>query len=212
MGPADHHIHEGQAEIATVKARKGDTVIVQEKLDGSCCAVARTYEGELVALGRAGYLASTSPFEQHHLFADWVAAEADRFAWLHPGERVVGEWLAQAHGTRYDLPHEPFVIFDWMTGSERVPFASTAEAAVRCDLPVPALIAEGPLSIEAALDEIAVSAHGAVAPVEGAVWRVEREGRVDFLCKYVRPEKVDGCYLPEISGGEAVWNWTPDGR
>jgi hypothetical protein len=48
--------------------------------------------------------------------------------------------------------------------------------------------------------------------VEGAVWRVERKGKVDFLGKYVRPEKVDGCYLPEISGEEAVWNWRPGGK
>ena len=61
--------------------------------------------------------------------------------------------------------------------------------------------------------------HGALDPVEGAVWRVERNelihhGRngerewvVDFLVKYVRPEKLDGIYLPEISGREPVWNW-----
>jgi hypothetical protein len=49
--------------------------------------------------------------------------------------------------------------------------------------------------------------------VEGAVWRVERrEGsgtRVDFLAKYVRPDKVDGSLLPENTGRAAVWNWRP---
>jgi hypothetical protein len=30
---------------------------------------------------------------------------------------------------------------------------------------------------------------------------------VDFLAKYVRPDKIDGCYLPEINGGHAYWNW-----
>ena len=61
--------------------------------------------------------------------------------------------------------------------------------------------------------------HGALDSVEGAVWRVERHalvrpGRsgkrrlvVDFLVKYVRPDKIDGCYLPEINGGQAHWNW-----
>lgn len=53
--------------------------------------------------------------------------------------------------------------------------------------------------------------HGALDPVEGAVWRVERGGSVDFLAKYVRPDKVDGCYLPDIAGCEAVWHWTPEG-
>lgn len=210
MGPADHHIHEGQATIATVKARKGDRVVVQEKLDGSCCAVARTAEGDLVALGRAGYLAATSPFEQHHLFARWVDDNAARFDWLPAGDRLVGEWLAQAHGTRYDLPHEPFVIFDWMTGPERATHFQTSVAAIECALPTPHLISDGDaFSVDDALAAIATSHHGAVDPVEGAVWRVEHKGRVDFLVKYVRPDKVDGCYLPEISGGDPVWNWQP---
>jgi hypothetical protein len=45
--------------------------------------------------------------------------------------------------------------------------------------------------------------------IEGVVYRVERKGKVDFLAKYVRPDKVDGSYLPEVSGREAVWNWRP---
>lgn len=210
MGPGDHHIHDGQAAIATAKARKGDTVIVQEKLDGSCCAVARTDDGTLVALGRAGYLAATSPFVQHHLFADWVQAEAERFAWLEPGHRVVGEWLAQAHGTRYDLPHEPFVVFDWMAGAKRMPYYLTQVAADRCGLASPhAVSVGGPVSIDDAMAAVEPSHHGAIDPVEGAVWRVERAGVVDFLAKYVRPDKVDGCYLPELTGGDPVWNWAP---
>jgi hypothetical protein len=34
---------------------------------------------------------------------------------------------------------------------------------------------------------------------------VERRGEVDFLAKYVRPDKVDGKYL----GGEPIWMWRP---
>lgn len=39
--------------------------------------------------------------------------------------------------------------------------------------------------------------HGAIDEPEGLVYRVEREGRVDFLCKYVRPNKIDGLYMKE---------------
>ncbi|MCU0427572.1 MAG: hypothetical protein MUF71_18310 [Candidatus Kapabacteria bacterium] len=42
-----------------------------------------------------------------------------------------------------------------------------------------------------------------------AVWRVERSGRVDFLVKYVRPDKQDGLYLPQTHGVKPVWNWQP---
>jgi hypothetical protein len=51
------------------------------------------------------------------------------------------------------------------------------------------------------------SHYGALDPVEGAIWRIERDGKVDFLVKYVRPEKIDGIYLPEVTGnGATIWN------
>lgn len=61
------------------------------------------------------------------------------------------------------------------------------------------------------------SGHGALEPVEGAVWRVERDDPrlkkrvVDFLAKYVRGEKEDGKYLPMAAHPERepVWLWKP---
>ena len=35
-------------------------------------------------------------------------------------------------------------------------------------------------------------------------WHVEREGKVDFLTKFVRLYKTDGKYLPNISGLDPV--------
>jgi hypothetical protein len=102
-------------------------IIVQEKLDGSCCAVALA-NGAIVALGRAGWLADTSPYEQHRMFAHWVRQNEQRFrSVLGEGERIVGEWLSQAHSTRYALRHEPFVVFDLMIGATRLPFATFNE-------------------------------------------------------------------------------------
>lgn len=213
LGPGDYSVHEGQARILTEKTRdKHDRVIVQEKLDGSCVAVANV-EGDILALGRAGYLASTSPFEQHHMFADWVGEREPLFNFLAPGERLVGEWLALAHGTRYDISEAqgPFRPFDIMRDAYRVPFdefrartfGRLAIATVLCDEP-------GPVPLDAAL--ACLGKHGfsgAIDPAEGVVYRVERRGEVDFLAKYVRAHKVDGWLLPEVSGEPAVWNWRP---
>lgn len=210
MGPSDKSCHEGQARIATEKPRdKRDRIIVQEKLDGSCCAVANV-DGQVVPLGRAGYRAETSPFEQHHLFADWVMRRQELFLdLLRPGERLVGEWLAQAHSTRYRLEHEPFVVFDLMVGTERATYDEMMDR-VGERLPRPAPAGLGAMSVEDALFALGpYGMHGATDPIEGAVWRVERDGRVDFLVKYVRPDKQDGVFLPEVSGSEAVWNWRP---
>jgi hypothetical protein len=209
MGPGDHKLHEGQGRILTEKARdRHDRIIVQEKLDGSNVAVARI-DGNLVPLTRAGYPALSSPYIQHRYFFTWVFERTDLFDFLEDGDRVIGEWLAQAHGTRYQLMHEPFVAFDIMRGSVRLPF-DEFNLRTSC-LTKPYLIHDGgPMSVEAAMELLGTyGKHGATDPIEGAVWRCERRGAVDFLGKYVRPEKVDGCFLPEVCGTDH-WNWRPE--
>lgn len=209
LGAGDHHIEEGQALIATKQARdRHDLIIVQEKLDGSNCSVAKI-KGQIVALGRSGYLAETSPYEQHQLFAKWVKSNEQRFAkLLHENERVCGEWLAQAHGTIYKLHHEPFVVFDLMTANERTTYHNFLIRVLPLGFVVPNLVHIGqPLPLEKALKRVEVSGHGAVDEVEGVIYRVERNGKVDFLTKFVKQSKVDGKYLPEMNNGQTIWNW-----
>ena len=222
LGPGDHQIHEGQARICTVKKRdKHDEIIVQEKLDGSNVGVALV-SGEILSLGRAGYLAQSSRFEQHQLFAMWVRKHEARFREvLKEGERVVGEWLAQAHGIRYNLRHEPFVAFDIMTKTIRLPYDSFIGRVAKGDFAIPNLVHRGDsISVGNAILLLGgYGSHGAVEPAEGLVYRVERdkmttpraprERRVDFLAKYVRASKIDGCYLSSVSGKPDVWNWRP---
>ena len=211
LGPGDHHVSPGQDKICLSQTRdKFDEIIVQEKLDGSCTAVTKL-DGQILALNRSGYLASTSPYEQHQLFAYWVRLHAATlYGVLEEGERLVGEWLAQAHSTRYDLTHEPWVAFDLMADAVRRPYDVMMNRLSGTGIITPRLLHRGgPLSIQLALYAIQISGHGAVDPVEGAVWRVERKGKLDFLAKYVRQDKQDGIYLPELSGQEAIWNWRP---
>jgi len=208
----DKHCHEGQTRIATQKKRDfHDEIIVQEKLDGSNVCVA-LLNGEIIALTRAGYRAETSPFEQHWHWEKWVEQNESRFRYvLEEGERLVGEWLMQAHGTRYELPHEPFVTFDLMKGHERLVYDVFLSRIKRGHFASPHLIGRGyPMSVESAMKYLGEHGfHGAIDKAEGCVWRVQRKGKVDFLCKYVRPDKQDGIYLPEITGKEPVWNWQP---
>jgi len=209
LGTGDHHIEEGQALIATKQTRdKNDLIIVQEKLDGSNCSVAKV-NGQILALGRSGYLAETSPYEQHKIFARWVLSNKERFEkLLNEEERVCGEWLAQAHGTIYNLSHEPFVVFDLITKNERTTYHNFLLRVLPLGFVVPNLIHIGQsLSIEKALKKIKLSGHGAVGEVEGVIYRVERNSRVDFLTKFVKQSKVDGKYLPENNNGQIIWNW-----
>ena len=211
LGPGDHKCSEGQAKIATQETKKSrnQRVICQEKMDGSSCGVCKK-DGEIISLVRAGYPAYTSPFKQHHLFADWVYKNQSRFLnLLEEGERVIGEWLVQAHGTRYSLPHEPFVVFDVIKDDKRAIFDEFKERVEACDFVMPCLISDGlPISVDKVMNTLLpYGYHGALEKIEGAVWRVESKKRgqyqVDFLAKYVRPNKVDGHYL-NFSG--PVWN------
>jgi len=216
IGPGDHFVHEGQQTICTVKPRKGDRIIVTEKLDGACMSVANI-NGDIVALSRAGYRASDALYDHLRMFGSYVNRRKQIFAdLLSPGERVVGEWLAMAHGTLYDPGHprfSPFVAFDIFRDGKRVLSDEFTSRIVDSRLMPAAVIHDAPyaLCIDGALSKLSTFGHhGSTEPVEGAVWRVEREGRVDFLAKFVRHDKIDGKYLPEISGRSAIWHWRGD--
>lgn len=217
MGPADHHCHDGQRRIATEKARdKNDEIIVTEKLDGSNVGIARVGTS-VIALGRAGHLAQSSKYEQHQLFAFWVREREDYWCdVLNDGERLVGEWMAQAHGTMYTLPMGPFAAFDLMIGERRMPFQELHNRCAAYEVPMPKLLHRGgPLSVEAAMELHGIGDHGCLDEPEGAVWRVERKGEYDFMAKWVRPDKADGKYLPDVTGSVSsvpVWNWRPQSK
>jgi hypothetical protein len=220
MGPGDHKCHDGQMKIACDKLRdRHDRVIVQEKLDGSNVGVVLLGD-EIVPITRAGYHAETSPYIMHHYFAAWVRENSKRFREsLLPGERMCGEWMLVAHGTKYDLPHEPFVAFDLMQKKhDRLHFDAFTERASAGKFTTPNVLSDGPpFTIEKAMWMLGqFGFHGALEQVEGAVWRVERSrlndpslgnagGRtpvVDFLVKYVLPGKEDGKYL----NGRSIYN------
>lgn len=210
LGSGEHHVHAGQARICTAKPRdRHDRIIVTEKLDGANVAVANI-AGRIVPLGRAGYPAASAPQKHIRLFARWAESNSERWkAMLEPGEVLHGEWLAMAHGTRYDLPHEPFVAFDLTANGVRRPWDDLVSRSRIHSVVNPALISDGPpqpvSSVRIVIDR--GGGHGVVPPdsVEGAVWRVERRGDFDFMAKWVRQGKVDGKYF-----GEPLWLWRPD--
>lgn len=209
----DKFATEGMTRICTEKPRdKHDTIIVQCKLDGSQTSV-QCIDGVLTPIMRTGRPCSQSRFKQHHLFAAWVYANQEHFEFLQEGERLCGEWLIQAHGTRYNLPHIPFVVFDLMTPETRLTYKEFDSRAPEW-FPRPKLLSYGPsVSIEDALLLLGeFGYHGALDPVEGVVYRVERGGKFDFLAKYVKESYVPGKYL-DLEGNQSaekiLWNVSP---
>jgi hypothetical protein len=217
IGSGDWHVTEGMARILCERPRPGDRIVAREKADGACMGIANV-GGALHALGRAGYPASSAPHEHLRLFDDYVARRRDLFSsLLRPDERIVGEWLNMAHGTMYDAGHPgfaPFVAFDIFRSGKRVLTDEFEARCVESGIVVATKIHDGEtaLSVEEALARLGPHGfHGATETIEGAVWRVEAKGKVEFLAKYVRPDKIDGKYLPgvegNVTGDEPVWLW-----
>ena len=219
LGPGDWSMHEGQARICCEKPRKGDRVIVSEKLDGACMSVANI-NGEIVPLSRAGYKAEDALYEHLKYFAPYVDNRQHKFSTLlSPEERICGEWLAMAHGTLYDASHpnfSPFIAFDIFRNGKRILRDEFLERCVDYEIKTAHVIHDGDtgLSVDRALELLGgFGFHGATETIEGAVWRVERDGAVDFLAKYVRGDKVDGKYLVNTSTSvvsEPIWLWRED--
>lgn len=214
LGEGDHYISEGQERILTTKARdKYDRILVFEKYDGSNVGIAK-FENKIFALTRSGYEASTSPYKQHHLFADWVKKRELLFAdMLENGERIAGEWLAQAHGLVYKIEIEPIVFFDFFTpNNERKLFEELSAIAIKYGLQPPRKLHEGqPVTVEKLLPLLNEKTKGleSVELPEGMVYRVERKGKVDFLAKYVRSDFPTGQFCINVEEQNLIWNVSP---
>lgn len=202
---ADKKISIGQELILTKKARDSkDLIIVTEKVDGSNVGILKK-DGKLIALTRSGYTAESSPYKQHHYFADWVNRNRDKFVALPEGWRLCGEWCIVAHGTIYDLQNEsPFLAFDIINDhNERLNYVEFAKyCLIKSIHTVKALHIGEPISVEESVKLLKCQPYGRTSEPEGVVYRCERNGSVDFLAKWVRSDKVDGKYL----GGEDIWN------
>lgn len=208
-GPGDHGLSESQAAILTTKSRPDDLVVVREKIDGSNVAIAKI-NGAIIPLVRSGYRAESSPYQQHHEFAAWVAKDYLRwYEMLADGERLCGEWIAMSHGTRYDLSDgdEPFYGFDIFRENARILDSELSGRLALYLVNEPPLIHKGDsISVESALNLLGDYGKTGIAldRVEGMVWRTERKGKVEFLGKYVNPDFVPGKYFHEDDSPE--WN------
>ncbi len=200
----DKFVGTGQHRIATEKARdKNDLIIVQEKADGGNVGVLKK-DGLLIPISRNGHRCFDSTYRQHRIFHNWVMKHWTKFDFLEEGERLCGEWMIQAHGTRYETK-TPFIAFDLMGDYGRLTYSEFMKKLPGC-FTVPHLLhIGGPFSIEEAMTGLGtLGHHGALEETEGAVWRIERNGKIDFLAKYIRRDGKTGQYLGHEK--EEVWN------
>jgi ATP-dependent RNA circularization protein (DNA/RNA ligase family) len=198
---ADKKISEGQENILTKKARDWqDLIIVTEKLDGSNVGIYND-RGVLTPITRSGYTAISSPYNQHHYFDEWAKLSTEYFYWLPGGWRICGEWMAMAHGTKYDLTNinkdSYFVAFDIFNNfNQRINYLKFQNICYKYEIEQVKLLHIGqPISIKNCIKLLGAGHYGNSEKPEGFVYKCEREGKVDFLAKWVRSDKEDGKYL-----------------
>lgn len=216
IGTGDHRICDGQAKIC-FKPRRGDTVIVQEKVDGSCVAVFRPDAGNgLLPINRAGWPCANSPHLQHKYFDAWAQIHHRRFLQvLMPGEWLVGEWCMQAHGTRYEFGrNEPFFAFDiisaWNKDIIKRLLYRELEGRVKGVFNMPPLLHyadEAGIEPLEAYNKTHPAQTARIDACEGVIYRVESELEFNYPAKWVHSDYVPGRYFPP-PGGEPVWNWS----
>lgn len=226
LGDKDHHIESKQEKIAlTDFGTMGQSLKLKVactlKKDGTNVAIAKINH-QLVPLRRSGERAELSPYLQHHLFATWMF-QPEIYNWfhtfLHEGEWVSGEWLAQAHGIIYQLKAQPFYLFDLFQNGEKVLYEQLIERFYAFEYP-PCCLATilhydfSPYSLKKALRDLALFSkqESNSYPLkreqeteEGLIWRVEShtENKVLWLCKYVNPKHQTGQYMIKNA---PIWN------
>ena len=221
LGDGDHYIDQKTEDICLKQIVDPLTlIIVQEKLDGSNVCVLNTGD-EIVALSRSGYRCDTSNLEQHRAFAQWVRFREERFTKLLPfeGNRVVGEWLLQAHGTKYNIcdSEDLFVPFDWFMRIDdnqelRVNYHLFLNKVLPLGFRTPHLFHVGGACSINRTEKMAKYYDFPIInqdSIEGFIYRIEVNGEFKNIVKYVRPNKIDGKYFIDFPD-QPIWNFNPN--
>ncbi|BBU56662.1 DNA ligase III [Mameliella alba] len=115
------------ADDKPLKELAGESLVVEEKLDGANCAVSFDASGNLLLQSRGHYLTGGGRERHFGLFKTWASVLAPRLhARLDCRFVMYGEWMLAKHTQFYDaLPHYfmEFDVFDRETGV----FLSTEE-------------------------------------------------------------------------------------
>jgi ATP-dependent RNA circularization protein (DNA/RNA ligase family) len=178
---------------------KRDKLFVTEKIDGANVGVLKK-NGRLYPVMRKGYDVRSSEWDFIRRFADFVTDNANRFnELLGDGERVCGEWMIKTHSLFYEMPHEPFIVFDIINADakqSRPCYDEVRERCVKYEFVTSGLVWEGEaISIENALKKLGNGFHGCQSEPEGVVYRYERDGSFEMSAKYVSNLDVDGCEM-----------------
>lgn len=211
---SDKSIGAQEVEWLTIRARSPkDVVVVTEKVDG--CNVGVIRQGDtLTPIIRKGYDVRTNQFDWIRDFAEFMEKNRKRFLHLlTDGERVCGEWMIKTHTIHYDMPHEPFICFDLIKGSERTPYMGTRKRLSEVGFVSAGLVHCGTaIPTQEAIGKLGKGFHGAIDAPEGVVYRYESaEHGWLFSAKFVsNPLVGDQALLQQNIENNIMNSWRGD--
>lgn len=184
----DKCLNQREVDWLTIRTRlQSDVVIVTEKVDGCNVGVVKK-DYQLYPVIRKGYDVITNEYDWIREFANFVSINAERFdCLLKNGERVCGEWMIKTHTLSYRMPHEPFIAFDLINGTERERYLTARERLEYHGFTTAGLVHYGTaIPVEMALKLLQSGFHGVLGQPEGVVYRYEtvKNGWL-FNAKYV---------------------------
>jgi hypothetical protein len=126
--PRTHHLEgsrlqQGDEDLESIPFRKiqGQTLVVEEKMDGANCGFSFDNNGQILLQSRGHYLTGGVREKHFQLFKKWAATHQQAFLDVIGTRYIVyGEWLYAKHTIFYDaLPHYflEFDIYDCQTGN-----------------------------------------------------------------------------------------------
>ena len=195
----DKHLDEAES----LRLITDDSLIVEEKLDGTNVGIHFTTAGRMVLQCR-GHEITAGMHAQYDLFKQWTMVKRPVLeTMLEDGLILFGEWLYARHSVHYrGLPHY-FFEFD-IYDKERQTFLALDARLAKLDgtgiLTVP-VVHRGAVTREELVDLIGPSQFDSVFEnpltgrtdnlAEGLYLRSEVVGRVNERAKFVRPEFVE---------------------
>lgn len=211
--PRTRHVEGSRLQVGDMADDKpirdlaGQTLIVEEKLDGANSAVSFDLDDSVVLQSRGHYLTGGSRERHFALLKTWAAAHAHV---LHPvlGHRFVmyGEWMYAKHTVFYDrLPHY-FMEFDVLDRDTGGFLSTTARRLLLKGLPIMPVpvVHEGEITSVDHLNRLTRP-----TPYKSAGWRdalaiaAERSGsRPDMVDQQTEDSDLaEGLYLKQEHAG-----------
>jgi len=198
------------ADDKPIKELSGQTLIVEEKLDGANSAVSFNADGNLLLQSRGHYLTGGGRERHFSLLKTWAAAHAHTLYPVLGGRFVMyGEWMYAKHTLFYDrLPHY-FMEFDVFDRQSRAFLSTDARRSLLTGLPimpVPVVYTGEINSVEQLVSLTQPS------PYKSEEWRdalsvaAERSGsRPDMVDEQTEDsELAEGLYLKQENAGYVV--------